>query len=87
MKNFRHRKPSVKSALGLTKAEKTIKRKIGYTWLMKPFRWLTNTKRTVKRKAGYYNPIIVIIRNGIPSPLHILPYIKNLIGSITFGKD
>jgi len=37
--------------LGITKAKKEIKKELGITEAMKPFRWWTNTKRRMKRKA------------------------------------
>jgi hypothetical protein len=53
MKLFRYRKPSVKTALGITKAKRRIKKKSGYYAATKPTRAVSNAKRRVKRKAGY----------------------------------
>ena len=48
MKFFRYRRPSLKTLLGITKAKKRIKKELGITEFMKPFRWWTNTKREVQ---------------------------------------
>ena len=45
MKFFRYRRPSLNTLLGITKAKKRIKKELGITEAMKPFRWWTNTKR------------------------------------------
>jgi hypothetical protein len=50
MKFFRYRRPSLKTLLGVTKAKKQVKKELGITEVMKPFRWWTNTKRRLKRK-------------------------------------
>ena len=68
MKFFRYRRPSLKTILGITKAKKEIKKELGITEFMKPFRWWTNTKRTFKRKIGYESPTGRLIRNGLPRP-------------------
>jgi hypothetical protein len=39
--------------LGLTKAKKRVKKELGTTAVMKPFRWWTNEKRRIKRKIDY----------------------------------
>lgn len=70
MKPFRYRKPSVKTALGVTKAKKTVKRQTGITAVTKPTRAASNLKRTVKRKAGYYSAPAKLVRAGkAPTPL------------------
>ena len=68
MKLFRHRRPSLKTILGVTKAKKRLKKELGITALLKPFRWWGNTKRTFKRKIGYESEPWRILRNGIPKP-------------------
>jgi hypothetical protein len=54
--------------LGITKAKKRIKKELGITEAMKPFRWWTNTKRRFKRKIGYESEAGRLIRNGLPRP-------------------
>ena len=68
MKFFRYRRPSLKTLLGITKAKKRIKKELGITEAMKPFRWWTNTKRRFKRKIGYESKAGRLIRNGLPRP-------------------
>jgi hypothetical protein len=68
MKLFRHRRPSLKTLLGVTKAKKRLKKELGITALLKPFRWWGNTKRTFKRRIGYESPAGRILRNGLPRP-------------------
>lgn len=68
MKLFRYRRPSLKTLLGVTKAKKRIKKELGITAALKPFRWWTNTKRRIKRKVGYESEAGRLIRNGPPTP-------------------
>ena len=68
MKLFRHRKPSLKTLLGATKAKKRVKKDLGITQAMKPLRWWTNKKRTVKRRVGYESDAGRLLRNGLPKP-------------------
>ena len=68
MKFFRYRRPSLKTLLGVTKAKKRIKKELGITAAMKPFRWWTNTKRRFKRKFGYESEAGRLVRNGLPRP-------------------
>jgi len=51
---MRYRRPSLKSALGITRAKKRINRVTGITALKKPLRAPGNAGRTIKRRAGYY---------------------------------
>jgi hypothetical protein len=51
----RFRKPSLKTAVGLTKATKRAKKAVGITAAMKPIRTPGNLKRTSLRKSGYYS--------------------------------
>ena len=53
MKLFPLPPPLLKTLLGVTKAKKRIKKELGITAAMKPFRWWTNQKRRFKRKIGY----------------------------------
>lgn len=68
MKFFRYRRPSWKTLLGLTKAKKQLKKELGITALLKPFRWWTNQKRTLKRRLGYESSIGRLFRLGFPRP-------------------
>lgn len=81
MKLFRYRKPSVKTALGVTKAKKTLKRKTGITAAARPTRAVSNAKRRVKRKAGYYStPAKALRAKKPPTPLGcLLPIIMSIV--------
>jgi hypothetical protein len=68
MKFFRYRRPSLNTLLGITKAKKRMKKELGITEAMKPFRWWTNTKRRFKRRIGYESEGGRLIRNGLPRP-------------------
>lgn len=68
MKFFRYRHPSLKTVLGVTKAKKRIKKDLGITALLKPFRFWTNQKRRLKRDVGYESDAGCVIRNGLPTP-------------------
>ena len=68
MKFFRYRRPSLNTVLGITKAKKRIKRELGITALLKPFRWWPNLKRRIKRVVGYESAAGRLIRNGLPRP-------------------
>ena len=83
MKFFRYRKPSLKTVLGITKAKKRIKKDLGITALLKPFRWWTNEKRKIKRKVGYESDAGRVIRNGLPTPGGCLLVL--VIGSVLIG--
>jgi len=52
MKLFRYRRPSLNTLLGITKAKKRMKKELGVTDALKPFRAWTNAKRRFKRKNG-----------------------------------
>jgi len=67
MKLFRYRRPSLSTLLGITKAKKRIKKELGITDAMKPFRARTNAKRRFKRKIGYESEA-GLVRNGLPRP-------------------
>jgi hypothetical protein len=66
MKFFRYRRPSLKTLLGITEAKKRLKKEMGITDAMRPFRWWTNTKRKIKRDVGYESDTGRLIRNGLP---------------------
>ncbi len=68
MKFFRYRRPSLKTILGVTKAKKRIKRELGITDALKPFRAWTNAKRRFKRGIGYESEAGRLIRDGMPRP-------------------
>ena len=68
MKFFRYRRPSLKTLLGITKVKKRIKKELGITDALKPFRAWTNAKRRFKRKTGYESEAGRLVRNGLPRP-------------------
>ena len=82
MKFFRHRRPSLKTVLGVTKAKKRLKKELGITALLKPFRWWGNTKRTAKRRIGYESTPWRIARNGVPRPGGCLVSLLTFFGGI-----
>jgi len=86
MKFFRYRRPSLKTVLGVTKAKKQIKKELGITAALKPFRWWTNTKRRIKRKVGYESEAGRMVRNGMRKPGGCLVIIVGLavIAGISF---
>ncbi|MCR4416112.1 MAG: hypothetical protein NUV77_27175, partial [Thermoguttaceae bacterium] len=45
-----------------------IKKELGITDALKPFRAWTNAKRRFKRKIGYESEAGRLIRNGLPRP-------------------
>ncbi len=68
MKLFRYRRPSLNTLLGITKAKKRIKKELGITSALKPFRWWTNLKRRIKRKIGYESEVSRLVRLGLRRP-------------------
>jgi hypothetical protein len=68
MKFLRYRRPSLKTLLGITKAKKQIKKDLGITTLLKPFRWWPNQKRRIKREIGYESEVGRLVRDGLPRP-------------------
>ena len=58
----RYRRPSVRTLLGVTKAERTIKRKSGFYAATKITRLPYNTKRTILRRGGYYSGPMTFLR-------------------------
>ena len=82
MKLFRYRHPSLKTLLGITKAKKRIKKELGITEAMKPFRWWTNTKRKFKRDIGYESKAGRLVRNGLPRPGGCLVVMLVMVGTV-----
>jgi hypothetical protein len=83
VKFFRYRRPSLKTLLGVTKAKKRLKKDLGITALLKPFRWGTNLKRRFKRKIGYESDAGRLIRNGLPRPggcLAVVVWVMGVVG-------
>jgi hypothetical protein len=68
MKFFRYRRPSLKTLLGVTRVKKQIKKDLGITALLKPFRWWPNQKRRIKREIGYESEVGRLVRDGLPKP-------------------
>jgi hypothetical protein len=60
---IRYRRSSLKTLLGITTEKKRIKRELGITALLRPFRWWGNEKRDVKRELGYYSPEAKLVRH------------------------
>ena len=63
---IRYRRTSLKTLLGITKEKKRLKRELGITAILKPFRWWGNEKRDVKREVGYYSPEMKFARHVMP---------------------
>jgi hypothetical protein len=59
---IRYRKPSLKTALGVTKAKKKIKKDLGITAATKPLRAKSNLKRRAKRRVGYESEPMKFLR-------------------------
>lgn len=73
MRLFRYRKPSLKTALGITRAKRRVNKALGITAVMRPFRAPKNFERRVKRKLGYYSTPAKMLRHGRPpTPLGCL---------------
>lgn len=68
VKFFRYRRPSWKTVLGVTRAKKRIRKALGITALLAPFRWWPNQVRRAKRRIGWYSPLARLIRLGLPRP-------------------
>ena|SRR5664279_3374036 len=63
MTPIRYRRTSLRTSLGVTAEEKRIKRDLGITAILKPFRGWANEKRKVKREVGYYSPAATLARH------------------------
>ena len=68
MKFFRYRRPSWKTILGITRAKRRLKKQVGITSLLKPFRFYGNQKRRVLRKLGYESEPMRMLRGGLRKP-------------------
>ncbi len=66
MSEIRYRRSSLKTLLGITAEKKRLKRKLGITAILRPFRWWGNEKRNIKRKLGYYSPEMKLARHVVP---------------------
>jgi hypothetical protein len=75
----------VRTALGITKEEKRIKRELGITALLKPFRWWGNEKRKLKRDVGYYSPEAKFVRHFLPRSVIKFFQLVVLMAAIAFG--
>jgi hypothetical protein len=58
----RYRRPSWKTLVGLTQAQRNLKRESGYYALTKPLRIPYNLHRTLLRKVGWYSGIATFAR-------------------------
>lgn len=58
----RYRRPSLKTALGITKAKRRIKTRTGYYAATRWTRAPRNYKRRVLRRAGYYSGPMKFLR-------------------------
>ena len=85
MRFFRYRRPSLKTLLGVTRAKKQIKKDLGITALLKPFRWWPNQKRRLKRKVGYYSETGRLVRDGLPRPGGCLVIVVGIVGASGFA--
>lgn len=59
---FRYRRPSLKTALGITKAKRRAKKAIGLDKVTRVLNAPKNAKRRAKRKLGYYSEPMKFIR-------------------------
>jgi hypothetical protein len=59
---MRYRRPSLKTALGITKARKRLNKAVGITAIKKPFRAPGNAKRRMLRRVGYYSGPMKFLR-------------------------
>ncbi|HEX3726520.1 MAG TPA: hypothetical protein VHV08_09775 [Pirellulales bacterium] len=85
MSPLRYRRTSVRTALGITKEEKRLKRELGITALLKPFRWWGNEKRTLKRDVGYYSAEGKFARHVFPHSLGKLLLLALMLLGIPFA--
>ena len=84
MSPIRYRRTSLRTALGITKEEKRIKRELGITAILKPFRWWGNEKRKIKREVGYYSPEAKFARHFLPRSVGNLLLLVVSVLTITF---
>lgn len=59
---IRYRKPSLKTALGVTKAKRQIKKATGISNVTRVVNAPTNVKRTAKRRVGYESEPMKFLR-------------------------
>jgi hypothetical protein len=85
MSPIRYRRTSLRTALGITKEEKRIKRELRITAILKPFRWWGNEKRKVKRELGYYSPDAQLARHVLPHSAGKLLLLVLLILGLPFA--
>lgn len=85
MRFFRYRRPSWKTILGITRAKRRIKKQVGITSLLKPFRFYGNQKRNILRKLGYESEPMRILRSGLRKPggcsLLLILFLSMVLGS------
>lgn len=65
---FRYRRPSLKTALGITRAKKRFNKAVGITAIKRPFRAPGNAKRRVLRRVGYYS-----------EPMRFMRFIRRIV--------
>ncbi len=85
MSPIRYRRTSLRTALGITKEEKRIKRDLGITEILKPFRWWGNEKRKIKRETGYYSPDVQLARHVLPHSFSKLILLAALLFGVPFA--
>jgi hypothetical protein len=85
MSPIRYRRTSLRTALGITKEEKRIKRELGITAILKPFRWWGNEKRKIKREVGYYSPEAKFARHFLPRSVVRLSLLVVSVLAIAFA--
>jgi hypothetical protein len=85
MSPIRYRRSSIRTVLGVTAEEKRIKRELGITALLRPFRWWGNEKRRVKRDLGYYSPDAQLARHVLPRSGSKLLLVVALVLGIPFA--
>jgi hypothetical protein len=85
MSAIRYRRTSLRTALGITKEEKRIKRDLGITAILKPFRWWGNEKRKIKRESGYYSPDVQLARHVLPHSVGKLFLLLMLVLGVPFA--
>ena len=82
---IRYRRSSLKTLLGITEEKKRIKRELGITALLRPFRWWGNEKRDVKRELGYYSPEAKLVRHLPAGSLSKIALAAILVLAIPFA--
>ncbi len=82
---IRYRRTSVRTLLGVTQEEKRIKRELGITAMLRPFRWWGNEKRDIRRDLGYYDPSVRLARHVLPHQYHKLVLIALVLLATPFA--